>query len=279
MSSEPLWVNVCTPERAIVFDPCAFCVPSARVDASPIDDFYTYIASVLPIGTEKALSTEPTLGRLLLLALVSGVEAYFRSFLSRVIYICPASRIAASQHTLSLASVHYYGMRDLGLGLLEGVAFSTEGEIAKYTQKLTGISWKGGSSLEVAVCDFESLSQFRHAAVHARGELNSRNVHALKIPAPVKRQSLVLPFCQVQNAAGICLNVVQAYNRHLFRELVQRWIGEGILSWKWRRDRTYFTRLFALVKSTRDGVGPSNAYRAYVSIKGTILKKRAGVKG
>jgi hypothetical protein len=277
VSRAPAWTVVCSSEQAVVFDATDLCSEVRRGDLSPIDDFYEYQRSLVPLGTQPALEASPVLGRLLLLGLVSGVEAYFRAVLSGVLRACPLCQDHASQQTLSIAAVRYYGLRDLGFGLMEGVSFATEGEIAKQTARVTGARWEANSSVETAVTDFESLSHFRHAAVHARGNLSPRNVHALDLGTRVRQLSLTLRLAEFHAAATICQNVVRAYNGFLFRKIIGSWIGVRQLTGTWSRDKRKFEDLFWLFKSSTDGQGPRNAYLAWVSLRPSLA--RAGGAG
>lgn len=252
MSKTPDWVVVSLPEASVSFDPERFCVPCKEESLTPIDEFTSYLRMVIPLGAPMSLESNDVLGRVLLLGIVSGAEKYFRTLLSGLIHACPISRSAASDQVLSLNALDYYGVKHAGLGLLENTSFAGSGEIAKATKKLSGIEWKSQDSVSEAIVEFETLSHLRHAAVHARGDLAPRNAKALKI-APRERQSLVVRFSELQLAADICLNAVRAYNRFMYQKVVERWIGERILTGRWQHDRSHFGKLCALFQSSEDG--------------------------
>jgi hypothetical protein len=161
---------------------------------------------------------------------------------------------------ISLGAVDYYGYDDLGLGLLEGVSFATQGEALRSTKKLTGIEWGPETSVGTAISTFERLSHFRHAAVHARGELSHRNAGELGI-STTARQCLVLDFGGLQHAADICLNAARAYNRYIFTKVVERWIGQRIFTGVLKKDWGQFTKLFALFRAREDSFGGSRYSR------------------
>ena len=57
--------------------------------------------------------------------------------------------------------LEYYGLKEIGLGLLEGVSFAESDTIKKQTERLTGIKIKGGTSVTTTLIDFEKICQFR----------------------------------------------------------------------------------------------------------------------
>ncbi|HID99081.1 MAG TPA: hypothetical protein EYP59_02175 [Thiotrichaceae bacterium] len=84
------WCLVNTPEQQTThFDVSSFCIQAPESEPSPIDDFYSYSQDIIKLGKHDQLTNNPLLGRLLLQALMSGVELYFRSILSGIIKHCP----------------------------------------------------------------------------------------------------------------------------------------------------------------------------------------------
>ena len=97
------WCLVNTPEQQTTgFDVSSFCTVALESEPSPIDDFYSYSQDIIKLGKHDQLVNNPLLGRLLLLALVSGVELYFRSILSGIIKHCPLARKHAFKLPISL---------------------------------------------------------------------------------------------------------------------------------------------------------------------------------
>jgi hypothetical protein len=242
-------------------------------EPSPIDDFYRYSRDIVKLGSPSQLTENPILGRLLLLALVSGVELYFRSILSGIIKHCPIARKHAFKQQISLENVEYYGFDEIGLGLLEGVSLADSGSIKKETKRLTGIELKNGkSSVWISLLDFDKICQFRHATAHSRGQLSARNLRELGISVDRRtRYVLSVSLKEFQNAAQICHNCVQAYNRYMYRKLIERWLGNHILIGKWKTDSKKFSNLFKLFKSEIDNVAFNLPKEAYMDLMPTIL--------
>jgi hypothetical protein len=138
------WCLVNTLEQQTTsLDVSSFCTVASESESSPIDDFYSYSQDIIKLGKYEYLATNPILGRLLLLALVSGVELYCRSILSGIIKHCPIAKKHAFKLPISLYAVEYYGLDEIGFGLLEGVSFAESDVIKKQTERLTGIKIKG----------------------------------------------------------------------------------------------------------------------------------------
>lgn len=272
-NSEPRWAQICAFEESVGLNPGSYCCPVQAESASPIDEFYSYIQEVLPLGGEEGLMSSTVLGRVLLLGLVSGVELYFRTVIARTVAVCPLAREHASKHMLSLAALDYYGPERVGLGLLEGTSFASEGEVAKQTDRLLGIKWSPTSSTGVALKTFETLCHLRHAAVHSRGELSSGNLRSLGIRVRHSRTALLVQLPQLHEAAVTCQSAVRAYNRLVYRKSVERWISEGLLIGTWSRDKELFRRLFATFHSQIDSAGPANSFQAYRGLRQAIVSR------
>lgn len=269
--SSDVWAEVCSAEQSLRIDFNALCGQPSGIDASPIDDFYEYVSSLIPVGTLAQLTTNPALGHTLLLVLVSGTELYFLRVLATLINLCSLCRQAAARQSLSLGAVDYYG-RDLGLGLLENISIAGSGEVKKQTLRIIGIDIPSNSSLDEAIREFERLCELRHAATHARGHLGHQNLRDLGIDSHRKRLALTVGVEGLHVAASVCQNVVRAYNRFIYRKVIERWIGERLLSGRWPRDRARFSKVYFLFRSTRDDHGPPTAYRAYVALRPVIRR-------
>lgn len=270
------WRRINEAEEAISLSVESCCIPISPSSQSPIDEFYDYIASLVPLGDPRWLGTYAALGRMLLLGIVAGTESYFRTVLAGSIDKCPLSRRAASEQTISFGAIDYYHREELALGLLEGTSFSTEGEILKKTQKLTGLELHQDGSLQAAIKGFHRVCSLRHASAHAEGQLSSANIRALDLQTARSRRGVQLDFAAFQSVVKISYSVVRAYNRGLYCGLVQRWLENAELGGTWRVDKPLFEPVFNLFRSRYDDVAPPHAYAAYLSLRPAILARLGG---
>lgn len=272
MSDGQRWMSICGQERSVPLDVKLLCRPLVPEAVSPIDNCYTYLESLIPLGTEQALRDNELLGKVLLLGVVSATEHYFRAVLSRLLSVCPVARKHASSQAIPFGALDYYPSADLGLGLLENISFSTVGEVRKQTQRLTGIDLKSAASLDAALADYEKLCPMRHAAVHAQGDFGHQNLREMGLPLKGERLVLKVELEGFQLAVAVCQNVVRAYNRTLYRKTIERWFAEKLLIAKWQDDRFKFSALFLLFYSNHDSEGSRKAYDSYRNLLPTLRK-------
>lgn len=279
MSDLEKWGGICTTAQTIALDARTLCAPSPpRVD-SPIDSFEAYLQTVVVAATPREVNAKPTIGRLLLLGLISGTESYIREILGLLINACPYSRAHAAPHQVTIAAVDYYGPENIGRGLLESMTFSTPGELQRATKKFIDFDMNGVASLREALSQFETICQLRHACVHAGGELGAGNLAALGIRSGGKTMRAQIGMTEIHLCASICRNLVHAYNIALFSRVVERWIQRGHFSGLWKRDGDDYTRLFGLFYCRSDHLKPSTAYHSWLALRPAIrasLTRRAG---
>lgn len=269
--SEPGWLCVCEPEVAVQLAGADFSAEFESAPSSPIDDYYAYVEHLLTLGSEAALEDSPTLGRLLLLGLVSGVESYFRSVIAAVVRICPLCRVGAADQLIPLGAIDYYGTEALELGLFDAASLAGATELRKRTHALLGIDLNSQASASAALSEFDKVCHLRHAAVHARGTLGRGNAVALALSADDGRRALQVSFASLQQAGLACHSMVRAYNRVVYRKTIERWIAKDVLVGTWSQDKTRFKPLFELFRSQRDDVAPTNAYQAHRSLVKSVF--------
>ncbi|MEI9942157.1 MAG: hypothetical protein WDO69_33495 [Pseudomonadota bacterium] len=267
MSNDVVRVNA--PEVAVSIDFHPLCVPSPPATTSPIDEYYQRSQAVIVASA----GAEDWLLRLLLLDLISAAETYFRRVLAGVINACAESRSIAATQNVSLGAIDYYGLVDVGFGILENSALSGTSELKKKTKALTGLEIKQGSSVDAALDAFERICHLRHAAVHAKGELGSRNLAELGLRVK-ERRSLHLTSLTFQPIALQCQSAVRAFNQFVFSGILARWVDRAALSGKWDEDAEAFSTLFALFASEVD-VPAIDRKKAYASVL-PIIVARAG---
>jgi hypothetical protein len=264
VSSAEKWSRVCELEKSVVLDPKSLCTQLAGEAArSPIDNFYQNIASLIPLGTAEALQANQAFGKVLLLGIVAATEHYFRACLAGLLHVCPIAHQHSASLSLSFGAIDYYAPRDLGLALLEHVSLATAGEVQKQAQRLVGIDASKNLSTRAALDEYEKLCQLRHAAVHSVGHLGHQNLRDLGVVLTSGRLGLKVEYSGFQIAADVCQNVVRSYNRFVFRQTVEKWIGRKVIRGTWLEDRERFSPLYRLFYSAHDAEGPSIAFSAY----------------
>jgi hypothetical protein len=260
---EPQWTIVCEPEAATALRGADFCSGTRAGGGSPIDDYYEYVEHLLTFGGADELAASATLGRLLVLGLVSGVEAYFRGVLTALLKICPLARSHAADQQLPFGAIDYYGLEGVELGLFDRASFASAKNICGQTRNLLGIQIPDRSSVKAALDEFDKVCHLRHAAVHARGAIGRGNAAALGLDRADGLQALSVSFPALQSAGLACHSAVRAYNRFVYKKTVERWLAAGQMTRSWRQDKVLYQPLFDLFRSKRDSVGPSRAYDAY----------------
>jgi hypothetical protein len=271
-NSKANWDNVCAPAEAISLDLAKCCYP-IESEGSAIDAFYATNADTLRLGTPERIAESPTLGRLLVLGLVTGVEAYFRTLFLNILTICPLSREAIADQAIPFGAVEFYGPEQAVLGLFEGSSFAGETEIKKRTRQVLGVVIPERESLGVALREYEKVCHIRHASVHAQGVLNRGNAKALGVSRQDVSMHVIIDFSHLHMAARACINIVRAYNLFAYRAITQRWLDQRLLVGNWESDKRYFKPLVELFYSREDGSAVKRPYSIYLAFRPSILSR------
>jgi hypothetical protein len=261
------WAEISSTEDAVVLDATSFCCTLPATTASPIDAVYRYIQSTIVLGQPAALAASPVLGRLLLLGFVSSVDDYFRRVLAGVVTVCPLARKNVSEQQVQFGALDYYDSSQGALALFEHTSFASLADIKKQTNNVAGVDLARNESVKTAIEAFEKLCHMRHASVHASGVLNSRNARALGLQG---LHGVDIDFTALQTAARVCYSAVRAYNRWLFRAILEQWLGARVLTGVWGTDRQRFSALYSLFHSQDDDVAPRPAYNAFRALAPTL---------
>jgi hypothetical protein len=252
------------------------CLRAARlVNGTPYDLF---IASQRDIVLRSANADEMEL-RLLLMALTSATEMYFRCVLAGAVSACPIcveSTLDSAQ--VSLAASQYYTRDHMPLALMEGASFSDSTAIRKKTKELTLIEIPVDSSVHsiaAALESFDRVCSLRHAAIHAWGVLSAKNLRELDVKAADLRE-VCLDQQVFLSVAEVCVNVVRAYNRFMFERLLQRLFKKKRLSGAWEEDKEIFAAVVSLYVSAASLQRFASLEDAYACAKVNHLGDTAG---
>lgn len=266
------WAQISNPPTSAALDVSTCCIP-VEPHGSPIDGFLDAAAHILQLGLPAELTKSPTLGRLLVLGLVTAVEGYVREILFGVISTCPLSRRSVEDQHVALGALDHYGAKELARGIFEGASFAGESEILKKTKLICNINWRDTDSVGVALTNFEKVCHMRHAAVHSQGILNRGNARALGVEGSGRQLHIVVDVKHLHKVAHACMNFVRAYNLTLYDGIIQRWLNAKLLSGTWGDDKHYFSPLYKLFRSETDEISPKKSYNAYRSLRPLILQR------
>jgi hypothetical protein len=257
------WRDVNDPERPASADVTACCVQTQDTPVAPIDEFIRHIAHVITLGSVQGLDDSATLGRLLVLGLVTGCETYFRRVIVGILNVCPIARENAASHVVPLGAIDYYAAHEVPLALFDGKSLTEYREIQKLTRNFTGIALPDSGGLALLGEQYTRIGHLRHAAVHAHGNLTLGNVRAIGFAAADAPHQVRLTHVQLQAIAADCLSFVRAYNRTMFAELITRWVNRGVIQNRWRDDWRLVRRAHSLFYSADDGTSAADPRGAY----------------
>lgn len=277
LESDPdRWESVCKSESTVVLAIESICERSKPLSQNPIDAFLASSTELVKIAQPPLFRDTPVLGRMLLLAHISAVELYFRSVFAQVVEACPLCKKTADGQMIALGATRYYRHNSLGMGVLEEKSFASSKVIKSVTSTLVPSNIDEGSSVGVALRQYESLCNLRHAIVHSYGYLNAKNAIALGVDLNLRERVINVTLKTYQEAALVCRSVVRSYNRFLYKELVANWKNRKIFHGEWKKDKAQFERLFSIFYSKHDDEKPRRAYDAYRLMR-PMIRARLGL--
>lgn len=244
-------VRVNIPETLALAELDACVAPASITVASAIDAFEDQQRWLCRRAFEFE-SDAFELG-LLVMALTSASETYFRSVIAASVLSCPfCTDHNVDKGRLSLRAISYYPDGLIPFALLEHVSFSDSEAIRKQTSELLQIqlptSDRGSSSISSALSEFDKVCALRHSLIHSLGLLNSQNCAEAGLAGDgIKVVSVSIEGFQV--IADVCLNVVRAYNGFVFQQLVQRLYDRKFLSGALEADKVSIAKLKAVFLS------------------------------
>ena len=248
---------------------CELLQPGSRSARVPHRRLLPLRRAPLTLGTADALANSETLGRLLLLGLVSGAEVYFRSAIVGTLRVCPVCRMHAANQTIAFGALDYYGVDEIEWGFFEAASLASADEVIRATRRLLGIEIQPNTSVAAALAEFDRLCHLRHAAVHARHSRARERCGPRPRPgfepcfSPSLHAGASRRWC-CMSLGSSCLQQIRlpTNSRAMDSERATRGV--------WVQDSVIFTPLFNLFHSRVDAAGPANAYQAYRSLAKTL---------
>lgn len=270
----PLEINDSASSVVLDTKSC-FQEPLRRCETtSPIDMYWenTQVMNRL-IGQ---VTSNATLGLLILLGSVSAVESYFRTLFCKIITLDKDAENKCLEHSLAygavISSIKYSRtIENIAEALLEGCSFTSKENIWKSLKNFIGIQGHMPNELKQTLEDFEKVCHLRHCAVHRFGVLGTKNAIILDFDTHSSEvgNSLKIGVDEIDKIVGICTNVVKVINNFLFDYLLIRTVKNNSINWRWdfRTDRTYFMKYYHIFYSNQlsnsDDFLPINIYNKY----------------
>jgi len=198
------------------------CIISDDKDSSsPIDSFYKETKSIITsIETDK-LDSDDWFGAILLVAIMSNTENYFREIFSRIINICPVSQKHSANNTVNFGSVLWHPITDVERGAFEGTSFASSAELCKSCNKFLGIDLKSIGS-EV-LKEYQKVCELRHGIVHSGRTLAGKNGIKLMLSPCDGISKIKINYLNLQEVIAVCTALIISSNQVLFNELCKRW--------------------------------------------------------
>ena len=221
---------VCSAPQTVSLVGLGSCMKEVDVP-SPIDYYVKSAAQIVQYGTNSRLNEMSRLGGLLLLALISSAEGYFRSVLSASLDICPICKNIASEKQINLGGVLWHGKDEFRRSAFEHLSFASSKELMTATKSYLGFEMKG-SVFNTILKDFDAICHLRHGLIHNAGILPGRNAVQIDIRSYSKPIEICVDFALLQNAAATIDSLVVTFNRALFSEMCTRWAS----GWRGRSD-------------------------------------------
>lgn len=226
---------------------------------------------LVPQSPGDPTEVERQAGRVLTLGLVSETELYFRKTLVGLAAFCPYCADRCADTSIKFSELLKLRSNAFAASLLGDVSFASRHGVESATKSISGMAAPRNSALDKCLNDYDALCHLRHAAVHAGGQIGSKNSVAIGLD-PSKHYRVVVDFANFTNVVLVCTNLVRTYNRELHKHIVQTWIARRVLHETWPKDRYLFTALFRLFASQRDGVAARRPKEAYDSFLKTIRR-------
>jgi hypothetical protein len=228
---------------------------------APIDTFYGAVAGILRAANPTFLTTNPSMGALMLVGWVSATENYLRDILAGVIRLCPCAQVEAAQQTISLGTVIWHGGLPPERGAFEHLSFASADNIRQTCRKFADYEVKKNSPIDALLKEFDGICELRHSIVHAGSVMAGRNAVRLQIGGRPKALRVSIGFAELQEAGDICTTLVVGFNGALFELLAKRWATDWRSRPSWdsaKADRRFLSiwHLFHSKVDTQQGTVP-----------------------
>jgi hypothetical protein len=251
--------------------------PLAKKTPSPIDVYYESLQALLSAGNAATLSSNPILGSLIVIGIVSATEDYFRAVFSRILKICPSARKRASDQSINFGSVLWLSQGEVERGALERTPLSDPDAIKRIARSFVAFDIPG--PLAVHLNYFEQICELRHCIVHSAGHIQGKNAISLELPQATDRLRVKVGYSGVQEIASICAGMVRSFNTELFKAMAHRWAIDWRKSPSWDKNNEdhLFQQIWTIFASKSDRSRSAVTPRYGMSICKKRIKQEYGL--
>ncbi|QSO54074.1 hypothetical protein JZ785_10045 [Alicyclobacillus curvatus] len=240
-----------TSEETVILNVEDFFVTQSFQSKSPIDEYYKVTTEIVRLTDPALLVTNPVLSQLIILGVVSAVEGYLRAIFCEILDTCPFARKHAASKQIRFGALDYYEFNRLAEALFDMSSFASHSETKSKTRELLGMEFNKGSSIEVALVNFDMVCNLRHCAIHSGGTLNAHNAKELGLSKDYVNKKLQPNSVSLQDAMKICHSFVRAFNQFAFNETFKRWIPQRFRG-NWKSEKRQFITLIDIFWSKTD---------------------------
>jgi hypothetical protein len=238
-----------------VFDAGAY---SAHVQAqlvSPIDQYLAGTEALVRLGSPSFFSTGQELSGLMLVAVVSQTENYFRELFARLLMVCPISQGKSAQRDIKLGSVIWHKVGKLERGAFEHFSFASMDNVVETLGKYFDIKIDQRSDPYALLARYDLLCELRHSVVHSAGVVSGKNATKLQLSRTTSCVAVSVDFQRFQEIVQLCTALVCSINIELFRRFGERWRDKWptcINPWSSSIANARFRELWAIFASVSD---------------------------
>lgn len=222
---------------------------------APIDQYLTATETLVKIGVPSFFTGHSELSGLMLVAVVSQAENFFRELFSRLLVICPISQGKSAQRDVKLGSVIWYRVGQLERGAFEHFSFAGMDNIVDTLSRYFDIQIDQKSDPYALLQQFDLLCELRHAIVHSAGIVSGKNATKLQLKKTLDGVTVGVDFLRFQEVTQLCTALVCSMNIELFRKFGERWRDKWppcFPPWNTQIANTRFKALWSIFASTLD---------------------------
>ena len=222
---------------------------------APIDQYLAATEALVKVGGPTFFTGHSELSGLMLVAVVSQAENYFRELFSRLLVICPVSQGKSAQRDVKLGSVIWYRVGQLERGAFEHFSFAGMDNIVDTLSRYFDIQLDQKSDPYALLQQFDLLCELRHAIVHSAGVVSGKNATKLQLKKTLDGVTVGVDFQRFQEVTQLCTALVCSINIELFRKFGERWRDKWpacFPPWTTRIANSRFRALWSIFASSLD---------------------------